>query len=134
MLKAELNDFSRGFQLRAVTIADSEFGAGLTHHGRDFGGAADRHDHVIDGFCADEDPLPPVTSRDARAGLIAFDHPTGDDLLPDLFGFGDGAVPRALEYLSHTAFAQVDAVKAAYILDDPLIAQMLLLFVIDHDR
>src|SRR5215472_963624 len=97
MRQAQLEFFGRGFQLRLEAVADPFLDGPIAQHGLDLGGAASRPDVVIDPGQADKDPLPPVASLDAGAGLIAFDELVSDDSLFDLFGDGSGALARAAE-------------------------------------
>jgi hypothetical protein len=100
MRQAKLKDFGWSFELRAEAIADPGFNAQLSHHGLDLGGASGRNNRVVDAGLADEDPLPPISTFDARASLIALDHLSGDHLLFDFFGYRFGLSPGALDDLN----------------------------------
>jgi hypothetical protein len=132
MRQEQLELFGQGFQLRLGAVADPFLDCPIAKHGSDLGGAESRPDVMIDPGQADEDPLPPVTPLDAGAGLIAIDHPVGDDLLIVLFGGGPGALACAAENGGNPSFAQLDPIQIAQRGDNPHIAQMLGLLVIDH--
>lgn len=134
MRQAQLEDFGRGFQLRREAVADPVLDRPVAQHGAHPGGAARRPEVVIDPGQVGEDPLPPVALLDAYTGLLAFDDPVGDNLLFDLFGDRPGALARAAQDGGNPAFAQAYPREIAQRGDDPLRAQMLGLFVINHPR
>src|SRR4030095_14635745 len=83
---------------------------------------------------ADEDPLPPIAGCDARARLIRAQHLPPDDSLFDAFGSGRCLLSGAFEDRNDRALTQSDSVQITHCLDDPLIAQMLRLFIEDDGR
>src|SRR6266508_1145953 len=134
MLQAKLKDAGWRFQLRAETIADPDFGTRFSHQFLDYFRIPSRDDLVVDGRSADKNPVPEVASADSGAGLITLDDEASDDLLFNLRRSDGGPFTGASDDRGDSAFAQFEAEQLAQRLDDPLIAQMLLLFQKDNCR
>src|SRR5262249_62320643 len=76
-------------------------------------------------------PFPPVPPADARTGLIAADDRAWRHRRADFVGLWLGGFSAAAQDRVDAAFAQFDSAQVAHRLSDPLVAQMLLLLVVN---
>src|SRR5262249_14359928 len=134
MRQAELKNFGRRLQLRAIAIANPNFDAQTTHHGVNLRSASGRNDRVIDACVTNENPLPPVLRLDASAGFITLNDFPSDDLFFDFFRDWLGLLSSTFEDRDYGAFAQLDAVQITHRLDNSFSTQVLGLFVKDNRR
>src|SRR5215475_4391508 len=132
MSQAQLPPLGGGRELGTQTITDPALGPLLPHDFRDHFRSAARPDQEVDPHDTPKDPLPPVAACHASPGLVAANDRALRHLPPNRGRHRLCGLPRSLQDGARAPFADRYPKEVAAKLGHPLIAQMLLVFQVDH--